>query len=175
MKLTYERVRGELIKVSDQMIEEGLDIGLVGHIGTGTSKIGRFFSDFFKCECVSLPSVIRRNRNTDLAKLVNRIYPYLPESVLEVLSYRYKQLYSRDDRFLPDFNLDCLVDVKCEGMLIVDDNAFTGKTFELWKQRLEEDASKKIYTFAITTTGNYRPDYSCIDGWRSFEWRPIGI
>jgi len=175
MKLTYEMVRGGLMEVSDQMIEEGLEIGLVGHIGAGTSRIGHFFSNVFECECVPLPSVIRKGRNATLAKLVNSIYPYLPEPALEALSHRYKKLYSKNDRFLPDFNLDSLRDVECEGMLLVDDNAFTGKTFELWKQRLEEEGSKDVYTFAITTTGNYRPDYFCIDGWRSFEWRPIGI
>ena len=107
--------------------------------------------------------------------MVNGIYPYLPEGVLRLLSHQYRRLYSNGERVLPDFSLEELTNVNTREMLLVDDNAFTGKTIEMWKDRLQNRTNKNVLTFTITVTGDYRPDYFCIEGWRSFEWRPIGI
>lgn len=175
MRLNYDVVVCDLEKAHDQMIAEGLEVGLVGHIGGGTAQIGCFFADAFGCGCTQLPSVLRKGRSVALAKLVNGIYPYFPEVILRTLSHQYKRLYSRGERILPDFDLEELINVENHEMLLVDDNAFTGKTLELWKQRIENGTNKRIHTFALTVTGDYRPDYFCIEGWRSFDWRPIGI
>ena len=75
---------------------------------------------------------------------------------------------------MPDFDLNQLL--KGDGsVLLVDDNCFTGQTFDLWKDKIKKDIGKDTKTFSITITGNCKPDFYCIDGWRSFEWRPIGI
>jgi hypothetical protein len=175
MRLNYDMVVCDLEKVHDQMTAEGLEVGLVGHIGAGTAQMGCFFADSFDCKCIQLPSIIRKGRNAALAKIVNGIYPYFPEVILRTLSHQYRKLYSKGERMLPDFDLGELINVESPEMLLVDDNAFTGKTLELWKQRIEDDANKRIHTFSLTVTGDYRPDYFCIEGWRSFEWRAIGV
>jgi len=175
MRLSYDMVVCDLEKVRDQMISNSLDIGLVGHIGGGTAQIGHFFAEAFGCENTQLPSVIRKGRSVALAKLLNSVYPYFPEFVLRGLSHQYKRLYSKGERVLPNFSLEELTKGGNSEILLVDDNAFTGKTLELWKQSIENKVNKKVHTFTLTVTGDYRPDYFCVEGWRSFEWRPIGI
>lgn len=174
MRLKYNAIAEDLDKVFDQMLYQEINIDSVGHIGKRTRPLGLYFAKGFDCGCVQLPSANREGKNSTLTKIVNSIYPFLPESVLRPIAHQYKKLYSRNNRFLPDFDLDQLL--KGDGsVLLVDDNCFTGQTFKLWGEKIKEDTGKDTKTFSITITGDCKPDFYCIDGWRSFEWRPIGI
>lgn len=173
MGLNYDQLIEDLDKTFDQMIQKNIQATSVCHIGEKTESLGFYFAKAFDCSCIQLPSANRKGRNSDLTKIVNSIYPFFPECFLKILSYQYKRIYSHAERFLPDFNLNRILEGNL--ILLVDDNCFTGRTFELWKDKIKEETNKNVKTFSITITGNYKPDFYCIDGWRSFEWRPIGI
>ncbi len=174
--LTYKDLEDDLRKISQQMSLDGLDFGLIGYIGGSPEYIGNFFAEHFGCKLLHLPSINRKNRNKTLAGMVNKIYPFLPENILKLISSQYKRLYKSSERIFPeDFKFDKLSYEKDLPILLVDDNALTGKTFEIWKKKIKENIGKSVYTFSITVAGDYKPDYLCIEGWHSFEWRSIGI
>lgn len=173
MRLKYSEIIPDLEKTYDQMRKNGLEIDLVGNIGNKTKQIGNFFANAFNCDRIELPSLLRKGGNKTLAKTLNTVYPYFPEPVLRFLAERYKRLYHRDERILEEnLDLNYLIG-NHKSILLTDDNTFTGKTFEGWKNMLNGRINTS--TFAITVTGDYHPDYSLIDGWRSLEWRPIGM
>jgi hypothetical protein len=175
MRLTLDSIAEDLGKVTRQILSDELDIGIVGYLGTGTRPIGLYFGDALNCGVVKLPSIMRKNRSASLAKMINKAYPFFPENLLRVLSQQYKRIYHNSERIFPrDFNWNKLKGSKSE-ILLVDDNALTGSTLEMWKSEIKENTKRNTKTFSITVTGDYRPDYFCYEGWRSFEWRPIGI
>jgi len=173
MRLKYDMLIEDLDKTFGQMIYQEINISTVVHISKKTRSLGLYFAKNFNCGCIQLPSTIRKGKNSALTSIVNSIYPFLPESILKSLSHQYKKLYSHSERSLPSFNLDQLTG---EGsILLVDDNCFTGQTFKLWEEEIKKQTGRDTKTFSITVTGDCKPDFYCIEGWRSFEWRPIGI
>ena len=171
--LRYKDIVPYLENVSFDMERNGLRVDLVAHLGDKTKKLGDYFADFFNTPNVELPSLLRPRRNRILAGFLNYAYHFFPESVLRLLSKQYKRIYQGDDRVLKkDFELEKVIDGH-KSILLVDDNAFTGKTFENWKKLMEREID--IHTFSITINGSYKPDYFCLAGWHSFEWRRIGI
>ena len=101
---------------------------------------------------------------------------HLPENILKFIFGIYANFYKSFNREVSaEAPLDDIL--KCtDGLpiLIVDDNVFTGKTLETWKSRFNR-RNKDAVTFAITKTGDYSPDYCCLNGWYSFDWAPLGI
>ncbi|MEK6897516.1 MAG: hypothetical protein AABW93_03225 [Nanoarchaeota archaeon] len=175
MTIRYKDIRKNLDDVFTRMNSDGLEIGTVVNLGTGTEQLGLYFSDRFGCKKTQLPSVIRKGRNRKLAHILNSSYPYFPEFALKLLSYGYRRLYSGSERIIPDISLKGMLSDTGLPVLLVDDNCFTGNSLNLWKTRIENETKIRVKTFAITVTGNFRPDYFCFEGWHSFEWRPIGI
>lgn len=177
MALTCDDVVEDLEKVYEQMAVDGLKVGLVGYIGGTPESIGRFFSERFCCELINLPSTGMEGNYRVAIKLANIVYDYFPECFRIPVSIVYKSIRkSRKTIFPENFKFNGLL-YKGDDLpiLLVDDNSFTGRTFEFWKHKIEENAQRAVYTFSITRTGSYKPDYFCIDGWRSFEWRPVGV
>ena len=171
--LKYKDIISDLERISLVMKSDKLEIDLVAYLGYKTSFLGKYFSDFFNCQEIEFPSLHRPNRSKFLANTLNEIYPILPESVLYILSKHFKKLYQKDVRVLKkNFDLKRVLD-GYKSILLVDDNAFTGKTLEGWKKMIDKKVD--IHTFSITVTGEYKPDYFCLEGWHSFEWRAIGI
>ncbi len=177
MKLTFEELVEDLERTYEQMKSDDLRIGLVAHIGDATEPIGNYFANAFNCDIIHLPSIKRKGKNQTLTNLVNNISPHLPEFILRIISYQYKRIYRSSEKLFPgDDDLDELSKYEKDSpILLVDDNSFTGKTLELWKQKIKGITGKLVWTYSITVTGSYEPDYYSIKGWRSFEWRPIGI
>jgi hypothetical protein len=176
MKYQLEDFAADFNRVSNQMVSDGLNIGLVGHLGEKTQPIAEFFSNLFNCDKVFIPSVTREGKNTTLSKLLNFIYPYFPESILGILAEHYKTIYEKKDRVpIGELMFDRASLNAGQSILLVDDNAYTGQTLEMSKERIRKHIDLPISTFTITVTGNYRPDYFCFEGWRSFKWRPIGM
>ena len=173
MRLTYESITRDLDLVFDRMVADGFEAGIVGHLNK-TESIGAHFADCFRCDYVELPS-LRKGRNARLARTLNSIYPYLPEIVLKNIAERYKRIYSSSERTFPDFDTREVFAGDTSPVLIVDDNAYTGKSLEMWKREIQEKSGRDVKTFSITVTGDYKPDYFCYKGWHSFEWRPIGL
>ena len=171
--LRYKDILIELEKTAFKMKSEKLEIDLVCHLGNKTKQIGDYFANFFECENIEFPSLNRPNRNASLARILNKMYFFIPENILKTLSEQYKRIYQRDSRILKkDFDLEETIS-NHKSLLLVDDNSFTGKTFDGWKRMI--NGKVRVHTFSITITGDYIPDYFCIRGWRSFEWRLIGI
>ncbi|RMF54643.1 hypothetical protein D6745_04590 [Candidatus Woesearchaeota archaeon] len=177
MRLSLDDLTVHLGRAYVRMLADNLSVGLVTTIGPKTRPIGEYFSEKFGCELANLPSLNREGRNEALARILNTIYPYLPIPVLRLLSREYMRLYQRSKRSVPNnLDLDSILIAEPEStILLVDDNSFTGKTFELWKEEIKKLKPNPIVTFSVTVTGDYRPDYYCIEGWRSFEWRAIGV
>jgi hypoxanthine phosphoribosyltransferase len=175
MKLDYNDIKGNLLTVSRQISEEGSTPDMVAYIGSIPKEIGEFFADYFGCDICHLPSLHRKKRKKTLAKIVNRIYPLLPENVLRVITEKYKQIYASSERDSPEvFEVDSKLRDKFS-VLLIDDNALTGKTLEAWKKRLKDRDEKDVQTFSVAVSGEYKPDFYCFDKWHSFKWRPIGI
>jgi hypothetical protein len=175
MVLRFDDLGKDLDRVFMEMVSKKLEVGTVAVLGTGTEPLGEYFSEKFGCKKVKIPSVMRKGRNKRLAHILNSAYPYLPELALNILSQGYKRLYSRSDRIIPEFPIDYLFEDNGLPILLTDDNCFTGKSLSLWKDMIENKTKREVKTFSITVTGDYFPDYFCYRGWRSFEWRPIGI
>ncbi len=174
MKLSYDMLMKDLDKVFDEMVSQDVNVDIVGHIGTRTKPLGRYFANGFGCDYVQLPSANRKGKNSSLARAINSVYPFLPENMLESISHKYKKLYSQGDRFIPHFNLNPILH-EINSILLVDDNCLTGETFNLWKNKIRKETETNVITFSITVTGDCEPDFYCIEGWRSFEWRSIGV
>jgi len=173
MRLGYKDIISDLERTVGLMKKDNLNIGIVANISDKTCFLGTYFSENFNCDKISLPSLHRPGKNHLLAYALNTIYPFFPECILKNLSEHYKTLYKRDNRILKaEFDFNGTLEGH-KSMLLVDDNAFTGKTLENWKKIIGDRI--KVHTFSITITGDYKPDYFCLEGWKSFEWRPIGI
>ena len=175
MRLTYENIIGDLNQVIDRINSDGLNIGTVTHINYKTKFLGIYFAEMLGSTCVEVPSVIRKTRNKNLARIVNSIYPFFPEPILKSLSEKYKKMYIKSERTIPDFPVAEIIGIEDSSVLLVDDNCLTGRTLSMWKEKIEDRTGREVKTFAITVTGNHKPDYFCYEGWHSFEWRPIGI
>lgn len=178
MRLTFDGISGNLHEVHLKMLSDNVQAGLVACIGNKIKPIGDYFAKAFNCDVVGLRSLTTQGKNKCLMGILNNcIYPALPECLLEAVSNYYKKVYKSSRRFLEDAPVDERL-LKYEGdnpILLVDDNSFSGKTFELWKQKINDMTGKNTVTFSVTATGSYRPDYHCFDDWHSFEWRYIGI
>ena len=90
MGLKYNDVIKDLDKVFEQMMYQEIDIDAVGHVGKRTKPLGLYFAKGFDCDCVQLPSANRKGKNSNLAKIVNSIYPFLPEIALRPIVHQYK-------------------------------------------------------------------------------------
>ena len=173
MKISNSRVNDELGKTIEQMLKDNLNIGLVAYIGCTPEFVGNYFANALQTEKIHLASIKRKNKNKKLAKFLNKSYKFLPTPILKIIAKQYKSVYSSSERETPE---DITIDLpKNKNILLVDDNSLTGKTLELWKEKLSSLTKNKILTYSITTTGEYKPDYYSINGWRSFEWRLIGV
>jgi hypothetical protein len=178
MKLTFDGISGNLHEAYLKMLSDDLQVGLVAYIGNTIKPIGNYFAGAFGCELVGLQSSTTKGKNKSLMGILNNcIYPVLPERLLKAVSNYYKKAYQSSERFIEKTPIDerLLKYEKNIPILLVDDNAFTGKTFELWKRKIKEMMGKNTVTFSVTVTGDYKPDYHCFDGWHSFKWRHIGI
>ena len=174
-KVTIKSLIPDLEKISQRMSEDGLDVGLIAHVSSVTMPVGEFFAERFGSEILEVPSPGRQGRNRFLTYLINAAYPHMPESALRFFAERHKRLHERAHYYCdPNFDISPFYEALGKGgILLVDDNAYTGKTLELWKEKLEEVSN--VITFSIAVTGEYRPDYYCRKGWHSFDWRPVGI
>ncbi|MGV8142013.1 MAG: hypothetical protein ACP5NS_00055 [Candidatus Pacearchaeota archaeon] len=177
MRVTLEEIAPDLDQQISLMKSSGLKFNGVLHIGATTEPLGAYFADSFSAPLLQLPSLKRRGPiPARVIQILNRAYRYLPVFLLERLSEGYKTLYRHSQRSIPDLiPVDKITLLESGPLLLVDDNALTGSTFELWKKEIRRINSFEVSTFSITATGDYRPDYFCYDSWRSFSWRPIGI
>lgn len=177
MRVTLDSLTRDLDQKITIMRSDGLDFKGVLHIGATTRDLGAYIADSFGTSLLQLPSLKRRRHiPSSMIRLLNCIYEHLPVFILRQLSEGYKELYRHSQRSLPDsIPVDELKLFEGGPLLLVDDNSLTGSTFELWKGEIKRVNPVPVSTFAITVTGNYRPDYFCYDSWRSFSWRPIGI
>jgi len=177
MKLKFSDMLSDLDRVRDEMESDNVDIGLVAHVGNTTEKLGSYFANSFDSKLIYLPSMNRKGKNQNLANRLNALYAHLPEFVLKPLSHLYRNLYRISEwEFPEDFDNEELTQYRGESsILVVDDNSYTGNTLGSWKQKISELMPNDVITFSVTVTGSYRPDYHCFEGWRSFEWRRIGI
>jgi len=175
-KLTPENLKPNLQKVLGEMQRDNLDVGLVAHISELTRPIGLFFSDNFGSDILELPSPNRKGRIKPLTDFVNCTYHHMPEFLLRFFAERHKKLHERAFYYCDSRSISVPLELNREGIiLLVDDNAYTGKTLELWRRKLNEETQRDVRTFSIAVTGDYHPDYYCLNGWNSFSWRPVGI
>jgi len=178
MRLTFEGIQGNLNEAYLKMLSDDRKVGLVAYVGNTIKPLGDYFANAFGCDVISLHSTTTIKKNRPLMKILNScIYPVLPEPVLRKISSYYKKRYMKSERSIENVPIDekLLKYDKNFPILLVDDNVFTGKTFELWRQRIKETTGKDTVTFSVTVTGLYMPDYHCYEGWHPFEWRHIGI
>ena len=176
MKLTFDSFLGDLERAYMSMKSDGLNVGLVVSTGEHTDLIGKYFANRFGCENIKVPSPNRKGRIRALSNIAAELYSHLPERALISLAELHKRIHRLSEYSCHENGLPSLLKYK-DGLpiLLAEDNAYTGKTLELWKRRLQEITNNEIITFSITITGDYKPDYYCIEGWRSFAWRPAGI
>ncbi len=180
--LTLENLLPQLEFQYSKMLKDGIQVGLVGYIGCTPAELGEFFADRFRCDSINLASTeIGNNPRFFLKaarifrKAVSRL-PCYSEPILRAGAEVYKAISKRDTRVFPKtIPLEIRDYHKNLPILLVDDDSFTGRTLEFWKSATQEHAGVQAYTFTITTVGDYRPDYFCMDQWRPFEWRPIGV
>jgi hypothetical protein len=177
MKLTVDDLRKDLESVCAQITADERDIGLVAYIGGVPEEIGDIFAAKFDCEAINLPSTKVDTNCLPPKRIRSFVNSYLPSFLLWGLSYIYRWVSRTNERIPPDdFDITNLMTGRQDSaVLLVDDNVFTGRTMEYWKSQIERNTGRTAYTFSITTLDGYCPDYHCIDGWRSFEWRPIGV
>ena len=174
MALTLDQITEELTTACSQISQDEPGINIVAHIGPNTEPLGTYIANQLGAKKIWLPSLNRKSKKQGLVNVLNRMYDHVPEIALRILAEGYKFVYSREPREMPNGALDSAL-TSGSGILLVDDNAFTGITLERWKSRIQEDYKGPVRTFTITVTGQYVPDYHLIDSWRSFEWRKIGI
>tara|TARA_B100001971_G_C18135736_1_gene507492 strand:+ start:154 stop:687 length:534 start_codon:yes stop_codon:yes gene_type:complete len=177
MKLNFSDLEKDLEAVCEQMVADMVNPEVVGYIGSKTEFIGDFFADRFDCESVYLPSLHVNGHTRAAKKMLNAMLRHFPERALVPISNIYKKYIQSASRCIPEgFTLDGSLNYEGDSpILLVDDSAFTGETLDAWKQEVEKTTGKKVYTFSITVIDGYRPDYYCIEDWRPFEWRPIGV
>jgi len=176
MKLSLTRTIESLACIYDRMEKDNLRIGAVGYIGGIPEQLGGYFAERFNSRLIHLPS-LKFTKHRRMMGLMDDIHTQLPECFLETILKIYKQVYRHKKRILPQgFSLDDLSDIENSlPVLLVDDNAYTGKTFEFWKDNVKKETGRDSYTFSVTAIGDYKPDYYCFENHCSFEWRPIGI
>ncbi len=180
--LTIDNLMPELEIQYSRMVEDRINVGLVGYIGGTPSELGDFFAEHFGCDCVNLASTgIVKDPNffwrasSLFRKGVSKL-PYCNEPILRAGAEVYKWISGNMNRTFPEtIPLEVINYHQESPILLVDDNSFTGRTLEFWKEVIRKRANVSTYTLTITAIGDYRPDYVCSTKWASFEWRPIGV
>lgn len=180
--LTIDKLLPELEIQYSRMVEDGINVGLVGYIGGTPPELGDFFAERFNCDCVNLASTgISKDPNlfwrasSFLRKGVSKI-PYCNRLIIRAGAEIYQYLSSKMNRTFPETIPPEIMNYHQESpILLVDDNSLTGRTLEFWKEVIKKSTNVSSHTFTITAIGDYRPDYVCTTKWASFEWRPIGV
>lgn len=176
MSLTFNEIRPRLEEICERLNSEGVAPDLVAFVGNKTENIGEYFAEAFGCKAIFLPSLGIRTVKPYF-KPINKVLSYFPEKTLQPFAEIYKTFIEKANiTLLEDFTLQNSLNLAVSSaVLLVDDSTVTGRTMEFWKKELGKVTTKPVYTFSVTTPGDYKPDYSCIRGWRSFKWRPTGI
>jgi len=177
MALTFKDIEKNLEKVYQEMLSASLEIGLIGYIGGTPLIVSDFFSNKFRCNSLNLPSTKIEGDLSKHIAFARFIYGSFPESFRKPVSYTYRYYRKNRRTIFPEINgeLEQLSKEENKGVLLVDDNTYTGRTMKFWKREILNIQGIVPKTFAITVIGDYRPDYYCFDSWKSFDWRPVGV
>lgn len=175
MTLTLDDLMPHLARSTAAMRKKSVQPVLVTHIGDTTEPLGKYFAGQFHCPLKRVPSLQRKGRSARTAAMLNGVYQHVSPEMLYLLSYGYRLLYQYGQREFPREEQLPFQNGEYKGnILLVDDNSYTGRTLEAWKTRMVA-RGREVTTFAVTATGDYKPDFYCFEHWQSFAWRPIGI
>ena len=135
------------------MLSASLEIGMIGYIGGTPLIVSDFFSNKFGCNSLNLPSTkIEGNLSKHIAS-ARFIYGSFPKSFRRPVSYAYRYYRKNRRTIFPQINgeLEQLSKEENKGVLLVDDNTYTGRTMEFWKREILNIQGIVPKTFAITT------------------------